>query len=168
MTTHSMTPADAAWFHMDGPANPAIVTGLLVTRQPLDFQRVREIYLARLLDFDRFRQRVVEGGVPLAKPAWEDCPNFDIDQHLHHLALPFAEGGEHRLQVFAQQQESGGLDRRCGVAVLDEVAERDVVLVADRGVQRHRLLGGFGVAHAPLPKDRHDQSLLEAGHKPTK
>ena len=31
MSIHPMTPADAAWFHMDGPANLAIVTGLLVT-----------------------------------------------------------------------------------------------------------------------------------------
>ena len=87
MTTRSMTPVDAAWLHMDGPANPAITTGLLLTRRPLDFQRVREIYLARLLDFDRFRQRVVEVGMPLAKPAWEDVENFDIDQHMHHIAL---------------------------------------------------------------------------------
>ncbi len=41
----------------------------------------------------------------------------------------------------AQQQERGGLDGRGGVGVLDQVAEGDVVLLADRGVQRDRLLG---------------------------
>ncbi|MBK9573404.1 MAG: wax ester/triacylglycerol synthase family O-acyltransferase [Rhodoferax sp.] len=87
MTTHPMTPADAAWYHMDGPANLAVVTGLLLTRQPLDFARVRKIYLERLLDFDRFRQRVVEVGLPLPTPHWQDMPHFDIDQHVHHIAL---------------------------------------------------------------------------------
>jgi diacylglycerol O-acyltransferase / wax synthase len=37
--------------------------------------------------FDRFRQRVAETGVPMATPHWQDVPHFDIDQHLHHIAL---------------------------------------------------------------------------------
>lgn len=87
MTTYAMSPADAAWYHMDGPANLAIVTGILLTKEALDFDRVRAVYQARLLSFDRFRQRVVEVGFPLATPHWEDMAHFDIDQHLHHIAL---------------------------------------------------------------------------------
>jgi diacylglycerol O-acyltransferase len=88
MTTHTMSPADAAWFHMDGPANLAMVTGILLTAQPLDFVAVRSLYRQRLLRFDRFRQRVVERGFPITSPCWEDVEDFDIDQHLHHVALP--------------------------------------------------------------------------------
>ena len=40
-----------------------------------------------MLTFDRFRQRVVETGFPMATPHWQDMPHFDIDQHLHHIAL---------------------------------------------------------------------------------
>lgn len=87
MSTYPMNPVDAAWFHMDGPANLAIVTGVLQTRQPLDFDKVREVYRERLAEFVRFRQRVVELGFPMATPHWEDMPHFDIDQHLHHIAL---------------------------------------------------------------------------------
>lgn len=87
MTTHPMTPADTAWYHMDGPANLAIVTGVLLTKEALDFDRVRAVYRERLLTFDRFRQRVVEIGFPLATPHWEDVTHFDIDQHIHHIAL---------------------------------------------------------------------------------
>lgn len=87
MSTYPMNPVDAAWFHMDGPANLAIVTGVLQTRQPLDFEKVREVYRERLAGFVRFRQRVVETGFPLATPHWEDVPHFDIDQHVHHIAL---------------------------------------------------------------------------------
>lgn len=43
MATHPMTAADAAWYHMDGPANLAIVTGVLLTRQPLDFNKVSQV-----------------------------------------------------------------------------------------------------------------------------
>ncbi|UCH16352.1 MAG: wax ester/triacylglycerol synthase family O-acyltransferase [Burkholderiales bacterium] len=88
MSTYPMDPVDAAWYHIDGPANLAMVTGVALTRQPLDFDKVREVYRHRLAGFDRFRQRVVETGLPIATPHWEDMPHFDIDQHLHRIALP--------------------------------------------------------------------------------
>ncbi len=88
MSTYPMDPVDAAWYHMDGPANLAMVTGVALTKQPLDFDRVREVYRLRLAGFDRFRQRVIETGFPLATPHWQDMPHFDIDQHLHRIALP--------------------------------------------------------------------------------
>ncbi len=87
MKTYPMSAADAAWFHNDGPANLAIVMGVVLTKKPLDFDRVRKIYSERLMTFDRFRQRVVETGFPMATPHWQDMPHFDIDQHLHHIAL---------------------------------------------------------------------------------
>jgi WS/DGAT/MGAT family acyltransferase len=86
MKTHPMSAVDAAWYHMDGPANSAVVTGLLLTQEPLDFRKVRAVYEHRLAGFDRFRQRVVERGLRKA-PRWEDVIDFDIDQHLHHIAL---------------------------------------------------------------------------------
>jgi WS/DGAT/MGAT family acyltransferase len=87
MKTYPMSAADAAWFHNDGPANLAIVMGVVLTKKPLDFDRVRKIYSERLMSFDRFRQRVVETGFPMATPHWQDMPHFNIDQHLHHIAL---------------------------------------------------------------------------------
>lgn len=87
MATYPMAPRDVAWYHNDGPANQAIMTGVLLTSQALDFDKVRAVYRDRLLGFKRFRQRVVDLGVALATPHWQDMPQFDIDQHLHHIAL---------------------------------------------------------------------------------
>ncbi|MFN8487599.1 MAG: wax ester/triacylglycerol synthase family O-acyltransferase [Caldilineaceae bacterium] len=87
-TNKPMSPVDAAWYHIDGPVNLAQVTGILLTQTPLDFARVKEIYSHRLRPFERFRQRVVESGFPIATPHWEDMHHFDIDQHVHHIALP--------------------------------------------------------------------------------
>ncbi len=88
MTTFAMSPVDAAWYHMDGPENLAMVTGVLLTKKPLDFNQVCAVYRERLARFERFHQRVVERGFPLPTPHWEDVPHFDMDQHLHHVALP--------------------------------------------------------------------------------
>lgn len=83
-----LSPVDAAWFHMDRPANEVLVTGVAITRTPLDFARVRDVWGKRLLAFRRFRQRIVEAGFPLPSPHWQDDPNFDVDAHIHHIALP--------------------------------------------------------------------------------
>jgi WS/DGAT/MGAT family acyltransferase len=88
MATIPMSPVDAAWYHMDGPANLAMVTGIGLSSQPFDFEAVKDLYARRIVAFARFRQRVVERGFPIASPCWEDMPGFDIDQHVHHVALP--------------------------------------------------------------------------------
>jgi diacylglycerol O-acyltransferase len=73
---------------MDGPANLAMVTSVALTKKPLDFAKVKALYAARLAPVPRFRQRVVEHGFPVPSPHWEDVPDFDIGQHMHHIALP--------------------------------------------------------------------------------
>ncbi len=110
MSTYPMDPVDAAWYHIDGPANLAMVTAVALTKQPLDFDRVREVYRLRLAGFDRFRQRVVETGFPLATPHWQDVPHFNIDQHLHRIALP-APHDTAALKVLFNDLASMPLDR---------------------------------------------------------
>lgn len=124
MTTHPMSAADAAWYHMDGPANLAVVTGVLLTRQALDFDRVKQVFQERLLSFDRFRQRVVEVGFPVATPHWQDVPDFSIDRHMHHIALP-APHNETALRTLVSDLASTPLDRAqplWQVFVVDQVA----------------------------------------------
>ncbi len=84
-----MPHADAAWLHMDQPTNLMVITGVLWFREPPDWNVVREIVRARLVDrYPRFRRRVVEGRQPISGPHWEDDPHFDLDLHLRRIALP--------------------------------------------------------------------------------
>ncbi|GIV68516.1 WS/DGAT/MGAT family O-acyltransferase [Caldilinea sp.] len=83
-----MDPVDAAWYRMDGPTNLAMVTGVALTKEPLDFERTKQVFAHRLLYFRRFRQRVIEKGFPYPVPHWEDDPYFSIEEHFHHIALP--------------------------------------------------------------------------------
>ena len=84
-----MSHADAAWLHMDQPTNLMVITGVLWFDQSPDWERVREIMRVRWVKpFPRFRQRVVEGRGPLSGPHWEDDSQFDLDLHLHRVALP--------------------------------------------------------------------------------
>ena len=88
MSRRSMSPGDAVWFHMDGPVNTAVITSILITKTPLDFEKVKRVYTHRLARFRRFSERVVEAGLPLPTPHWEAIPDFAIEQQMHHVALP--------------------------------------------------------------------------------
>ena len=109
MTIHPMSPVDAAWYHIDGPTNSGMITSVLFTRTPLDFDKVKAVYRERMAPFARFSQRVVERGLPLATPHWEDMPHFDIEQHIHHIALP-APGDRQALTTLLNDLASSPLD----------------------------------------------------------
>jgi WS/DGAT/MGAT family acyltransferase len=84
-----MNHADAAWLHMDQPTNLMVITGVLWFEETPDWGRVRDLIQERFVTpYPRFRQKVVEGRPPVSGPHWEDDPNFDLDLHLHRVALP--------------------------------------------------------------------------------
>ncbi len=106
-----MSHADAAWLHMDQPTNLMVITGALWFDEPVDWERAREVLRERLVErFPRFRQRVVEGSVTgLSGPHWEDDENFDLDLHIHRMALP-APGGQAALEALVAELMAEPLD----------------------------------------------------------
>lgn len=79
---------DAAWLKMEDPTNLMMVTGVLTFARPVDRTYLRALVESRLLQFDRFRQRVVRPALPLAPNYWEFDPNFNVGAHLHRVGLP--------------------------------------------------------------------------------
>jgi len=110
MKSHPMSPVDAAWYHFDGPVNTAVITSVVLTRRRLDFEKLKALYAQRLAKFERFRSRVVERGLPLATPHWEEMPDFAIEQQMHHVALP-APGGKAALTALINDLAGTPLDR---------------------------------------------------------
>ncbi len=108
MSRQSLPAADAAWLHMDSVTNPMVVNAVIWFDEPLDWERAKDVFRERLVDrFPRFSQRVAE---PLGRPAFEDDPGFDIEQHLHRLALP-APGDRAALQELVSDLITPPLDR---------------------------------------------------------
>ena len=86
--TKQMSPVDSAWLHMEEPTNLMMITGVSLLDEPPDFERFRKTLEVRLLTLDRFTMRVVESVLPVGTPHWEADPNFDLDAHIHRVALP--------------------------------------------------------------------------------
>ncbi len=106
-----MSHADTAWLHMDRPTNLMVINSVLLFDQPVDWERVKRIIQARLVErFPRFHQRVVESRLPLRAPRWEDDPDYALEHHMHHLALP-APGDRTALQELVGDLMTLPLDR---------------------------------------------------------
>ncbi|HUN93626.1 MAG TPA: wax ester/triacylglycerol synthase family O-acyltransferase [Burkholderiaceae bacterium] len=171
MASYPMSAVDAAWYHMDGPSNLAMVTGLMVTKEPLDFKKVRAIYRERIVRFDRFRQRVVESGFPIATPHWVDMPHFDVDQHIHHLTLP-APHDEAALNALIVDIASTPLDREqplWQVHIVDNVDGGSAVFtrfhhcIADGTAMMHVIQHLFDPAPGPVRKSGAPAAATAAG-----
>ena len=106
-----MNNADAAWLHMDRPTNLMVVNSVLWFDERVDLARVKKILQARLVDrFPRFSQRIAEPRLGIGVPSWEDDPNFDLDRHVHHIALP-APGDKAALEALVSDLMVTPLDR---------------------------------------------------------
>jgi diacylglycerol O-acyltransferase len=86
--TKSMSGVDSAWLHMEDPTNLMMVTGVAFLDRPVDRVRFRRMLEERLLTLDRFTMKVIEGRLPVGTPHWETDPHFDLDAHIHYIALP--------------------------------------------------------------------------------
>ncbi len=106
-----LSTADTAWLHMDRPTNLMVINSVELFDEPPDWERVKQIIQSRLVDrYPRFRQRVVESRLPLRAPRWEDDPDYALEHHVHHFALP-APGDRAALQELVGDLMTMPLDR---------------------------------------------------------
>jgi len=94
----TLSRADAAWLHVEEPTNHFVVTSLLLLDDRLELDRLREALRRRLPALPRLSRRVVEDAWPFTAPRWEPDPTFELDGHLHRLALP-GPGGRAELEA---------------------------------------------------------------------
>ena len=94
---------------MEDPTNLMMVTGVLLFNSRLDVDRVRSVLEERLLSFARFRQRVEQPPFGVGLPQWVADERFDLDAHLHHVALP-APADKAALEAFVSDLLSTPLD----------------------------------------------------------
>ena len=102
-----LAPVDNAWLRMEEPTNLMMITGVFLFEEPLEMTRLKKVVEERLLSYRRFRQRVVQ---PNLQPAyWEDDPHFDLNAHIHRVALP-SPGDQETLQDLINDLMSAPLD----------------------------------------------------------
>jgi len=82
MARQRMSNMDSVFVHLEGPTN------LMILGAPVDSARLGSTIDRRLIQFDRFRQRIVRSGLRRGNLYWEDDPGFDLAYHLRRVSLP--------------------------------------------------------------------------------
>ena len=79
---------DAAFLYAEAPHSPMHLGGLSIVEGSLSFQDFKAVIASRIHQVPKFRKRLISVPMNLDYPYWADDPNFDLDMHLHHIALP--------------------------------------------------------------------------------
>jgi len=79
-TSERMSKVDTAWLRMDTEANLMMIVGVWSIRPGITLAALRERVAERLLQYPRFRQKVVEDG--LIGSQWVLDKDFDIARHV--------------------------------------------------------------------------------------
>jgi diacylglycerol O-acyltransferase len=108
-----LSPSDAAFYHQENTATPVYVGSLSILRRPrggLSYDTLLETVERRLPQIPRYRQKVREVTLGLARPVWVDDPDFDITYHVRRSALP-SPGSDAQLHELVSRLAGRPLDR---------------------------------------------------------
>ncbi|MCF4166423.1 wax ester/triacylglycerol synthase family O-acyltransferase [Zavarzinia compransoris] len=106
---------DQGFLALETPNSPMHIAGLCfydpsTAAEPFSFERIRQGIEDRLHLARTFRQRLVEVPMSLDRAYWIEDPDFDLDYHLRHVAVP-SPGDWHSLMTMAARIASYPLDR---------------------------------------------------------
>jgi diacylglycerol O-acyltransferase / wax synthase len=100
---------DATFLYGETPTSHMHVGSVVVIEGSLEFNTFRDTIHARLHMIPKLRQRLMYVPMSIDHPYWVDDPNFDIDLHIRHIALPKS-GDWRQLRQVASQIFSEPLD----------------------------------------------------------
>ncbi|QCF26914.1 WS/DGAT/MGAT family O-acyltransferase [Hydrocarboniclastica marina] len=101
-----MAAVDKSWLRMESASNCMMIGVVLIFDRPIGIPALRQLLEERFLKFQRFRQIIQRKG---ERCHWVDDPNFDLDNHLHSIALP-APASKKELQTVFGDLNSSHLD----------------------------------------------------------
>lgn len=79
---------DSSFLYLETPNIPMHVGSLDIYEGSLSFEDFRDFISERISLAPRLQQKLVQVPLSFDHPYWVDDPDFDIDLHLHHTALP--------------------------------------------------------------------------------
>ncbi len=105
-----MSRVDTAWLRMDSDVNLMMIVGVWLLEPGIKLAVLRERVQAKLLQYRRFGQKVVEDA---SGAMWVDADDFDIEQHVRPYVLQRVSGRSERqaLQDLVGDLATTPLDR---------------------------------------------------------
>ena len=108
-----LSASDAEFFRLENTSTPMYVGTLSILRKPrsgLSYETLLHTVEQRLPQIPRYRQKVREVTMGLARPVWVDDRDFDITYHIRRSALP-SPGSDAQLHDLVARLGSRPLDK---------------------------------------------------------
>ncbi|KUI23858.1 diacylglycerol O-acyltransferase [Mycobacterium sp. IS-1742] len=108
-----LSASDAEFFRLEDTSTPMYVGTLSILRKPrsgLSYETLLHTVEQRLPQIPRYRQKVREVTMGLARPVWIDDRDFDITYHIRRSALP-SPGSDAQLHDLVARLGSRPLDK---------------------------------------------------------
>lgn len=108
-----LSASDASFYGLEDSSTPMYVGTLSILRRPragLSYETLLATVEARLPQIPRYRQKVREVTLGLARPVWVDDRDFDITYHIRRSALP-SPGSDAQLHDLVARLGSRPLDK---------------------------------------------------------
>ena len=108
-----LSTSDASFYELENTATPLYVGSLSILRQPragLSYETLLATVERRLPKVPRYRQKVREVTMRLARPVWIDDRDFDITYHVRRSALP-SPGSDEQLHELIGRLAARPLDK---------------------------------------------------------
>ncbi|WP_276567115.1 wax ester/triacylglycerol synthase domain-containing protein, partial [Mycobacterium avium] len=107
---------DASFLYLETSSQPMHVCSIIeldTSTVPggYTFERLRDALVRRIRAIPPFREKLADSPLNLDHPVWVDDEDFDIDRHLHRIAVP-APGGRAELSQICGHIAQTPLDRR--------------------------------------------------------
>jgi diacylglycerol O-acyltransferase / wax synthase len=111
VTSDRLSGLDASFLHLErGPAHMHVASAATFAGEAPSYDEFRDHIASRLHLVPRFRQKLRFVPLSQGRPKWVDDPQFNLEYHLRHTALP-APGSEEQLRTLAARVFSQRLDR---------------------------------------------------------
>ena len=108
-----LSASDASFYQLENSATPLYVGSLSILRQPragLSYDTLLATVERQLPKVPRYRQKVREVTMRLARPVWIDDRDFDITYHVRRSALP-SPGSDEQLHELIGRLAARPLDK---------------------------------------------------------
>ena len=108
-----LSASDASFYQLENSATPLYVGSLSILRQPragLSYETLLATVERQLPKVPRYRQKVREVTMRLARPVWVDDRDFDITYHVRRSALP-SPGSDEQLHELIGRLAARPLDK---------------------------------------------------------
>jgi diacylglycerol O-acyltransferase / wax synthase len=108
-----LSPSDTSFYRRENTATPMYVGSLSILRRPrsgLSYETLLATIEQRLAQIPRYRQKVREVQIGMARPVWVDDREFDITYHVGRSALP-SPGSDEQLHDLIARLAARPLDK---------------------------------------------------------